>query len=282
MAIIGVGLIGGSLSRVCKEKNLTGKITGFGRNESNLKKGVELGVIDSYSLDLKDAVRDADIVLLATPVRAMVDIVKMMIPHLKGGTIVTDVGSVKGYLVDKIEELLPKDISFVGGHPIAGTERSGVESSFLTLFKDSNCILTPTEKTNGEALKKIEELWHTAGAKVILMDAKDHDRILAAISHLPHLVAYALVNTIGDIDEDDNLLSLAGGGFKDFTRIASSDPVMWRDICLLNKDNLLEIISQFQGSIERLKRYIKKEKGTKLEDEFNKANRIRNSNNLMC
>ena len=114
------------------------------------------------------------------------------------------------------------------------------------------------------------------------MDAKDHDRILAAISHLPHLVAYALVNTIGDIDEDDNLLSLAGGGFKDFTRIASSDPVMWRDICLLNKDNLLEIISQFQGSIERLKRYIKKEKGTKLEDEFNKANRIRNSNNLMC
>ena len=149
MAIIGVGLIGGSLSRVCKEKNLTGKITGFGRNESNLKKGVELGVIDSYSLDLKDAVRDADIVLLATPVRAMVDIVKMMIPHLKGGTIVTDVGSVKGYLVDKIEELLPKDISFVGGHPIAGTERSGVESSFLTLFKDSNCILTPTEKTNG-------------------------------------------------------------------------------------------------------------------------------------
>ncbi|MBI5183872.1 MAG: prephenate dehydrogenase/arogenate dehydrogenase family protein [Nitrospinae bacterium] len=280
MTIIGVGLIGGSLARVCKEKNLIGRITGFGRNESNLKKGVELGVIDSYTLDLKEAVRNVDIVLLATPVGVMVDIVKIMIPHLKEGTIITDVGSVKGYLVDKIEELLPKGIPFVGGHPIAGSERSGVESSLPTLFKNYNCILTPTEKTDREALKKIEELWYSAGAKVILMDAKDHDRILAAISHLPHVVAYALVNTIGDIcKEEDNLLSLAAGGFKDFTRIASSDSVMWCDICLLNRDNILEIITQFKGALERLRRYIKEENGTRLKEEFNKANSIRN---LIC
>ncbi|MFV1951978.1 MAG: prephenate dehydrogenase [Nitrospinota bacterium] len=275
MTIIGVGLIGGSIARVCKEKNLTGKIMGFGRSESNLRKGVELGVIDSYSLDLKDAVIDADIVLLAIPVGTMVDIVKIMIPHLKSRAIITDVGSVKGYLVDKIEALLPKEIPFVGGHPIAGTERSGIESSFLTLFKDSNCILTPTGKTDREALKKIEELWHAAGAKVILMNAMDHDRILAAISHLPHVVAYALVNTIGDMNKENNILSLAAGGFRDFTRIASGDSVMWRDICLLNKDNIIEIITQFQGSLEKLKRYIKKENRTRLKEEFNKANSIR-------
>lgn len=280
MTIFGVGLIGGSLARICKKERIVDKIVGVGRTEGNLKRAKELGVIDEYYFDGKRAVRDADIVVLATPVSSFVKLVKEIVPHLNKGTIIIDVGSVKlGFLME-VENLMPEGVHFIGTHPIAGTEKSGVEASFLELFEGSKCIITPTPKTNQGALEAVKELWRLTGSHIILMDPARHDRILAAVSHLPHLIAYALVNTIEDIDNiEHDVVTYTAGGFKDFTRIASSSPEMWRDICLLNKASIIESVNRFKYNLELLKNFIESDDGKGLEESFKRAKYLRDNMN---
>ncbi len=276
ITIVGVGLIGGSFARVCKKKKLADRIIGFGRDEGNLKRAVELNVIDLYSLNIKDVVGDSDFILLATPVSSIIKIAKEMMPYLKEGAIITDAGSVKGEIVREMDRMLPKGIFFVGAHPIAGTEKSGVEASFVELFEGSRCVITATDKTNSAAFEKVKEIWKETGSEVILMDADKHDKYLAAVSHLPHVVAYALVNSIGELDvKEKGILSFSGGGFRDFTRIAASSPVMWREICLMNGDQVIKMINIFQDTLKVLKNMIADSDADGLEREFEKARNIK-------
>lgn len=254
LAIIGVGLIGGSLARVLRDKGEVAEIVGIGRGEANLKKAVELGVIDRYTTDPGAGVAGADLVFLATPVCSMAALVERIAPFLAPGCVVTDGGSVKEGIVAPCERLMPAGTHFVGGHPIAGTEHAGVEASFPTLYEGRRCILTPTEQTDGDALRKVTRMWETAGSEVIIMDVLKHDRVVAAISHLPHMVAYSLVNAVEGYDRfDDSILKYSAGGFRDFTRIASSDPAMWRDIALMNRDAILEMMDFFTRYFTQLR-----------------------------
>jgi len=269
MAVIGVGLIGGSLARVLREKGAVGEVVGIGRGEANLRRGVELGVLDSYSLDPREGVRGADLVFVATPVCSIPSLVAEIAPFLSPGAVVTDGGSVKEYVVAACEPLMPEGTFFVGGHPIAGTEHSGVEASFSTLYQGKRCIVTPTPRTDPAALAKVVEIWRTAGSTVPLMDPAQHDRVVAAISHLPHMVAYSLVNAVEGYDRfGGELLSFSAGGFRDFTRIASSDPVMWRDIALTNRDAILETMDFFSGYLATLRGLVAAGDGAALESFF--------------
>ena len=254
LAIIGVGLIGGSLARILREKGEVGEIVGIGRGEANLERAVELGVIDRYCTDPAEGVQGADLVFLATPVCSIATLVGRIAPFLASGCVVTDGGSVKEGIVARCEGLMPAGTYFVGGHPIAGTEHSGVEASFATLYQGRSCILTPTERTDRAALAKVAGMWRMAGSEVIMMDVLKHDRIVAAISHLPHMVAYSLVNAVEKYDRfDESILKYSAGGFKDFTRIASSDPDMWRDIALMNRDAILEMMDFFSRYFAQLR-----------------------------
>jgi len=276
VAIIGVGLIGGSLAIILREKGIAKNIIGIGRGIKNLETAKKLDVIDSYTQDVKEGVKDADLVVVAIPAASIAKVIKEALPSLKKGAIVTDVGSVKKIIVDEIGKILPDTIHFIAGHPIAGTENAGVEAAFSTLFQNIRCILTPTQKTNKAALEKIKKLWEIAGSEVILMDAEKHDKIVAAVSHLPHVVAYSLVNTVSSINDfNESIVKYSAGGFKDFTRIASSPPEMWRDICLLNKDAILDVIQRFQKTLKGLEVMIKKSDGEGLQKEFEKAKTVR-------
>ncbi|HKZ15916.1 MAG TPA: prephenate dehydrogenase/arogenate dehydrogenase family protein [Geobacteraceae bacterium] len=278
MAVVGVGLIGGSLARVLREKNGVEEIVGIGRTEKNLRKAVELGVIDSYCQDPREGVKGADLVFLATPVCSITRIVADIAPFLSPGCIVTDGGSVKGMIVSACESLMPEGTFFVGAHPIAGTEKSGVDASFSTLYSDKRCIITPTPETDKDALEKVVNMWTVAGSQVVLMDAEKHDRIVAAISHLPHMVAYSLVNAVGGYDRyDENILKYSAGGFRDFTRIASSDPIMWRDIALLNRDAILETMDLYIECFSQLRALVEKEDGPGLEDFFARSKQSRDA-----
>lgn len=278
LTVIGIGLIGGSLAMVLRKRGMVGEIVGVGRGIPNLELAVKLDVIDKFTTDPASGVMDADLVVIATPVASITGIVKKIAPYLKEGAIVTDAGSVKGAIVKEAEGILPSGVRFVGGHPIAGTEESGVGAAFPTLFEKHRCILTPTDKTDNEALKRVREIWEAAGSEVILMDAEKHDKILAAVSHLPHVIAYSLVNTVDDVkDFEESILNYSAGGFRDFTRIASSSPEMWRDICLLNKDAVLDMITRFEKSLSKLKGYIEKSNGHEIFKEFDKSKRARDS-----
>jgi prephenate dehydrogenase len=269
LAVIGVGLIGGSLARVLREKGAVGEVVGIGRGEANLKRGVELGVLDSYCLDSREGVKGADLVFIATPVCSIPAVVAEIAPFLSPGAIVTDGGSVKEFVVAACEPLMPVGTYFVGGHPIAGTEHSGVEASFATLYQGKRCIVTPTERTDPDALAKVVKIWQTAGSTVPLMDPEQHDRVVAAISHLPHMVAYSLVNAVDGYDRfGGELLSFSAGGFRDFTRIASSDPVMWRDIALTNREAILETMDFFAGYLATLRGLVAAGDGSALESFF--------------
>ena len=269
MAVIGVGLIGGSLARVLREKGAVGEVIGIGRGEANLRRGVELGVLDSYSLDPREGVQGADLVFIATPVCSIPAMVAQIAPFLSPGAIVTDGGSVKEYVVEACEPLMPEGTFFVGGHPIAGTEHSGVEASFATLYQGKRCIVTPTPRTDPAALAKVIEIWKLAGSTVPLMDPVQHDRVVGAISHLPHMVAYSLVNAVDGYDRfGGELLSFTAGGFRDFTRIASSDPVMWRDIALTNRDAILETMDFFAGYLAKLRSMVEAGDAAALESFF--------------
>lgn len=269
LVIIGVGLIGGSLARILKEKGEVGEVVGVGRGRVNLERAVELGVIDRYCHDPAEGAAGADMVFLATPVCTIAGLVREIAPALAPGCIVTDGGSVKGDIVAACEPLVPAGSHFVGGHPIAGTENSGVEASFASLYQGRRCIITPTERTDKGALEKVVRMWELAGSDVVLMDVAKHDRVVAAISHLPHMVAYSLVNAVGEYDGcDENILKYSAGGFRDFTRIASSDPVMWRDIALQNRDSILEMMDTFADYYARLRDMVAQGDGAAMESFF--------------
>ncbi len=276
IGIVGLGLIGGSLARTIKKRNLADTIVGFGRNQERMQKACGLGLIDEFYVGYEQGFKDIDLVVLGTPVKTIIHIAREVIPHLSPGTVITDVGSVKAQIVEQIEAIMPPGLHFIGGHPIAGTENSGFEWSLTDLFEDRKCILTPTDNSNQRALDRLKQFWIQAGSRVICMDVKTHDMILAAISHLPHMVAFSLVNAIVDMeDSKNNILQYSAGGFKDFTRIAASDPVMWRDIALLNKENLIRSIDFFEKALASLKDAIQREDGKNIEELFWKSHDTR-------
>lgn len=276
VAIIGVGLIGGSLARVMRKGRFAGTITGAGRSKATLEEAIRLGVIDRIANDLGDAVDNADLVVIATPVATFEAIVREAGPRMKPGAIVTDVGSVKGGLVKALEKLLPSTVHYVPGHPIAGKETSGVAESTDALFQGARWIITPTERTDPAALAAVEALCLAAGAQVQRMDADLHDRVFGAVSHLPHVAAYAMVCAVAEMNTgSEDYISFSGGGFRDFTRIAASSPEMWRDICLLNRKNVIEMIERYQFSLNMMKRAIRAKDRGKLEELFRSASNVR-------
>jgi prephenate dehydrogenase len=276
MVVVGVGLIGGSLALDAKKRGLAGEIIGVGREERNLKFARRRGIIDRYVTRPSEIPGDADLLMMATPVQSTIALAKAFLPLLRPGCIVSDVGSVKGEVVRGMERLLPSDIPFVAGHPIAGSEQWGARAAQADLFVNHRCILTPTAKTDAAALRKIALLWRRVGAKVEMMDPETHDRVLGIISHLPHVLVYALVNTLARTRvRGVDLKTYCAGGFKDFTRIASSRPELWRDICLMNRRAVGRSLGDYIKSLEQLKRWIDEGNGALLEKEFTRANQIR-------
>ncbi len=254
LVVIGVGLIGGSLAVNLKKSGMVKRVVGVGRNEQSLVRGIQLGVLDEYNLDMASAVKDADLVVIAAPVLSTRSVLEQIKDTLPGHAIVTDVGSAKATVVDAIEAVfghVPEN--FVLGHPIAGSERSGIEAAQIKLFKKHNVILTPLPSTSKQALETVRALWNSTGANVLEMTVEHHDQVLAVTSHLPHLIAYSLVDTLARQDSNLEIFRYAAGGFRDFTRIASSNPVMWHDIFIANRKSVLESLERFSAGLEELK-----------------------------
>jgi prephenate dehydrogenase len=276
MVLAGVGLICGSLALDMRRRKLVKEIVGHGRSESNLKLAKKRGIIDSYFLREEDFPAGVDFLMLGTPVETIVPLTRAFLPKLEAGCIVSDVGSVKGEIVRGMEKLLPKSIIFIAGHPIAGSEQWGAQAARENLFVRHRTVLTPTKKTDRQALKKVAQLWREVGADVEIMPPDVHDRVLGVISHLPHVLVYALVNALEKTHlKDVDLKAYCAGGFKDFTRIASSRPELWRDICLMNRKALGRSLSDYIKYLEQLNRWIKNEKGALLEKEFARAFEVR-------
>ncbi|MCD5398078.1 prephenate dehydrogenase [candidate division NPL-UPA2 bacterium] len=276
IAIVGVGLIGGSLGLALKKQNLVKEVVGIGRRQESLDKAIQVGAVDRVTLSLEEGVKNVDLVVVATPVGLITEMIKRMITALPQGAIITDVGSTKEKIVQQVDRILPEGISFVGGHPLAGSEKRGVGEARADLFENSVCVLTPGEKTSSETSKIVKLLWEGVGAKVLLMKPKEHDFLLAATSHLPHLLAATLVNLMDDLSKkDDRLPSLIAGGFKDTTRIAASFPELWRDICLDNRDNLTAMIDKFKELLEEVREHISNEDSVLLGEDFAKAKAFR-------
>ncbi len=261
VAIIGVGLIGGSLGMILRRRALADHVVGVGRRVENLKTAVALGAIDRYVADPQEGVRGADLVVLATPVDTYERHLQEWAHCLAPAAIVSDVGSVKGTLVERSEAAMPVGVHFVGAHPIAGKEKTGVAAGSDQLFKGARCILTPTTRTDPAALDRVRQLWEEAGSIVLTMDPHLHDQILGAVSHLPHVAAFALMNALAELrDQQVPSLDLAGhsgGGLRDTTRIAASSPEMWRDIFLWNRDNVVSYIDRYVRALEDVKQLIK-------------------------
>ena len=276
MVVVGVGLIGGSLALDARKRGLVGEIIGVGRGQANLRFAQRQGVIDRYVTTETDIPEDTDLLMMATPVQTTLSLTKTFLPVLRPGCIVSDVGSVKAEIVRGMERLLPSTIAFVAGHPVAGGEQWGARAAKGDLFVGHRCILTPTKSTDSAALRKVALLWRKVGAKVEMMDPETHDRVLGIISHLPHVLVYALVNTLARTRVHGvDLKSYCAGGFKDFTRIASSRPELWRDICLMNRRAVGQSLGDYIKNLEQLKLWIEEGKGTLLEKEFARANEIR-------
>jgi len=253
LTIIGVGLIGGSMARALREEGVVQEVVGCGRGKANLDKAVELGVIDHYTHEIDKAVRGADFVVLAVPLGAMQASFEALRDALAADAVVTDVGSVKGSVVQDAKRVFGRVPEFfVPGHPIAGTERSGVEAAFPELFRNRRVILTPLDQTDPGALERVEQVWQLCGAEVTQMSVAHHDEVLAATSHLPHMLAYSLVDSLARLKENDEIFRYAAGGFRDFTRIASSNPTMWRDICLANREALEQMLQRFATELKDL------------------------------
>ncbi|MEK6711281.1 MAG: prephenate dehydrogenase/arogenate dehydrogenase family protein, partial [Nitrospinota bacterium] len=254
-------------ARAARGRGLVRRFVGAGRGAANLEQALALGVVDRIERDHRAAVRDSDLVVIGTPVQAAIEVARTILPEMRPGAILTDVGSVKGPFVRAVEGMELGQVRFVGGHPIAGTERSGVEASFPELFEKRRTILTPTPRTDPAAVQALTALWEGVGARVDLLDPERHDRILADISHLPHLIAYALV----DSALQGEGLPYAAGGFRDFTRIASSSPEMWREICLDNREALLASLAGFDASLALLRLAVEAGDGEALERIFRRA-----------
>lgn len=277
LAIIGVGLIGGSLARALKRARCVDTVVGYGRTHASLDAALRLGVIDEASGDLATAVTGADMIVLAAPLATTSELLAGIRDVLHERAVVTDVGSVKGSVVAAARaELRPTQFTrFVPGHPIAGTEKSGVEASFAELFDRHRVILTPVRETDTSAVQRVRRMWQTAGAEVIDMQVEQHDVILAATSHLPHMLAYALVDCLASMEEHEDIFRFAAGGFADFTRIASSSPQMWHDIGFANRDSLLQALDRFQQHLHTLSEAIRQDDRTVVIEMFSRAKEAR-------
>ena len=279
VAFIGIGLIGSSLARVMIRDQLAGTISACARRKETIDAVKRLKLADSVTDDPAIAVKDADLVVLAVPLSANAEIGKRIAPALKPGAIVTDVGSVKQAVIRDLKPVLPKGVHLVPGHPVAGTEFSGPEAGFAELFKDRWCVLTPIPGGDSGAVEKVKKLWEQAGMKVVAMDAEHHDKVLAITSHLPHLIAYTIVGTASGLEESlrSEVIKFSAGGFRDFTRIAASDPIMWRDVFLNNREAVLEMLQRFSEDLTALQRAIRHGEGKKLEEVFTRTRAIRKS-----
>lgn len=276
LVIIGTGLIGGSLARALKAQNAVQEVIGVGRNIKNLQEAVNLDVIDRFALQPGEAVAGADVVVVATPVGAMEIVFEAIAHAVESTAVITDVGSVKAVVVAAARRHLGAHFSsFVPGHPIAGTEQSGVAASQVDLFEDRHVVLTPLTETNTDATTRVRRMWEVAGSKVIEMPTGQHDQVLGATSHLPHVLAYTLVDFLAGREDSELLFKLAAGGFYDFTRIASSDPVMWRDICVANREIIASTVRAYGDALEAVCKNLEQGDGQGLMDMFKKAKHAR-------
>lgn len=277
IALIGIGLIGSSLARLARRDNLADHITVCARTQATLDKARARGFADSTTTDARACIESADLVVLCTPLGTYAEIARAIAPGLRSGAIVTDVGSAKECVIADVGPHVPEGVHFVPGHPIAGTEYSGPEAGFAELFEGRFCILTPPPGTDPAAVERIAALWRHAGMTVQTMSARHHDRVLAITSHLPHLIAYTIVGTATDLEEQvkSEVIKFSAGGFRDFTRIAASDPVMWRDVFLNNRDAVLEMLARFTEDLTALQRAIRWGEGEVLQDRFTRTREIR-------
>jgi prephenate dehydrogenase len=277
LAIIGVGLIGGSLARDLKRLGKCNEIIGCGRNIDNLEKAIELGVIDSYTTNPAQAVIDADMIIIAVPLGAIGNILSKIKPSLPPDAIITDVGSAKSSVVVNAREHLENIENFIPAHPIAGAENSGVTASKDNLFVNRRVILTPLAENKIQAVEKVKQMWFFTGAEVLKMSVSQHDEVLAATSHLPHMLAYTLVDMLANMETHQEIFRFAAGGFRDFTRIAASDPTMWHDICVSNKDMILKMLLAYQEHLKLLTNAIETDNSLEVEDLFKRAKIARDS-----
>jgi len=278
ITIIGVGLIGGSLGLALKGKNPNFKIVGIDRQEI-IKKAITRRAIDEGTVNLKEGIKEADIVIIATPVKTILNILTQISPFLKKGCLVTDTGSTKQQIVQKANKILSKNIFFIGGHPMAGSEECGIDSADPHLFQDKTYILTPTKKSNLIAIEKIFSLIKIIGANRLILNPLEHDRIVGAVSHLPQIMAVSLVNMVSELvqkENNNNYFKAVGEGFKDMTRIASSPYKIWEDICDTNQENILEMIQEFRNYLEVIEGKLKNDPNS-LKEEFQKASKLRES-----
>lgn len=276
LAIIGVGLIGGSLALALRQAGYVGEIIGTSRREPHLQQAKELGVIDDYELDMVKAVAGADMVFISVPLGAMQAVFEAIKPAVNNDTIITDGGSAKGCVVRDAKTVFGEvPAGLVPGHPIAGTEQSGVAAAFPELYRDRRVILTPLDTTSPEALASVRNMWQAAGAQVEEMSVQHHDEVLAATSHLPHMLAFGLVDSLAKMKDNDEIFRYAAGGFRDFTRIASSDPVMWRDICLYNREAVLKMTQSYHQDLDEMMQAIEQGDGDALLDIFSRAKAAR-------
>ncbi|WP_425089366.1 prephenate/arogenate dehydrogenase family protein [Stappia sp.] len=279
VALIGIGLIGSSLAHVIRRNGLASEIVVSTRSEHTLRRAEELGLGDRYCLDAGEAVADADLVILCVPVGASEAVAKWIAPALAPGAIVTDVGSTKASVIRQMAPHLPDHVHFIPGHPIAGTEESGPDAGFADLFRERWCILTPTDDADAEAVARLTAFWEACGSTVETMDADHHDLVLAIVSHLPHIIAYNIVGTADDLEAvtKSEVIKYSASGFRDFTRLAASDPTMWRDVCLHNKDAILEMLARFSEDLAALQRAVRWGDGDALFDLFTRTRSIRRS-----
>ena len=278
VCIIGCGLIGSSLARAIRKYNLSEEIVSSNRSDIINKKVLELKIVDDSSVETKKMVNKSDLVIIATPLSSYENVILKIKDSLESGMILTDVGSVKEGVINLVEKNIPKDdVSWIPSHPIAGTEESGPDAGFSELFKNRWCILTPSKKAKVKDIKTLESFWQKIGSKVDIMDAKQHDYILSITSHIPHLIAYNIVNTSINIQDEKGsaIVKYSAGGLRDFTRIAASNPIMWRDIFIQNKRNTSKMIEKFIANLEDLKEAIENEDSKKLEEIFTKTKKIR-------
>ena len=277
ICIIGLGLIGGSIGLGLKKKKTKSRIVGYAKTQKTLNRAIERDLVDSAEENLNKAVKDADLIILATPLSTFKPIIREISPFLKKGSIVTDTGSAKHAVIEELKDLIPKDIEFIPGHPIAGTEESGPDSGFAELFENRWCILTPTKDNSKKSINSIKSFWEFRGSKVEIMDALHHDKVLAITSHRPHLIAFNIVGTANDLANitDTEVVKYSAGGFRDFTRIAASDPKMWSDIFAYNSEAVLEMLDLFSNDLSKLKDSILNKDTKMLFSSFEKTRNVR-------
>jgi cyclohexadieny/prephenate dehydrogenase len=279
IALIGIGLIGSSLARIIRREGLASHIAISTRSATTLNRAEQLGLGDSYTTKATEAVGDADLVIVSVPVGASEQVAKEIAPALKKGAVVTDVGSTKASVIAQMQPHIPEGVHFIPGHPLAGTEKSGPDAGFADLFQNRWCIFTPLPDTDPAALEKLSDFWRRCGANIDTMDPNHHDMTLAIVSHLPHIIAYNIVGTADDLETvtKSEVIKYSASGFRDFTRLAASDPTMWRDVCLHNKDAILEMLARFSEDLASLQRAIRWGDGDKLFDLFTRTRAVRRS-----